>query len=218
VQRKNFYNTILKHFFVDLSRRDGDKEIRVLSEKSNVPFDELQEFIALLENKRANEVTQKYITEVAVKQRDFYLKTGVISNNLQLKIGRYEKRYTRALWIAGFFILIGIFAVLFSFKVLAEAKGLGILLWPLGIVFIAVGIAYLKKPIVVISSGQISFYGLFGKAKTFQVDEVLSVKISGGLIRFSFTEDRNHSLNLWEISTNDKKLLMNYISTLHTIE
>lgn len=218
VQRKNFYNTILKHFFVDLSRRDGDKEIRVLSEKSNVPFDELQEFIALLENKRANEVTQKYITEVAVKQRDFYLKTGVISNNLQLKIGRYEKRYTRALWIAGFFILIGIFAVLFSFKVLAEAKGLGVLLWPLGILFTAVGIAYLKKPIVVISNGQISFYGLFGKAKTFQLDEVLSVKISGSIIRFSFTENRNHSLNLWEISTNDKKLLMNYISTLHTIE
>ena len=218
VQRKNFYNTILKHFFVDLSRRDGDKEIRVLSEKSNVPFDELQEFIALLENKKANEVTQKYITEVAVKQRDFYLKTGVISTNLQLKIGRYEKKYTRKIWIAGFFILIGIFAVLFSFKVLAEAKGLGILLWPIGIVFIAVGIAYLKKPIVVISNGQISFFGLFGKAKTFQLDEVLSVNITGSIIRFSFTENRNYTLNLWEISTNDKKLLMNYISTLHTIE
>ncbi len=216
VQRKNFYNTIHKHFFIDLTKRDGDKEIKVLAEKSNVPFDEINTFIELLENRKANEVTEKYITEVALTQRSFYDRTGIISTLIQKRIGKHERKYNRSLWLPSLLILSGIFIVLFGTTFLMNGKGLGIIFWPIGLLSIVVGILHLNKPLVLISQEKITFYFVFGKPKIFLLDELVSVK-KLSMILFNFTQDRNIKMHYWLMSKFDKNQFIKHISNLHKL-
>jgi len=72
VQRKNFYATIQRHYFLDLNRREGDRELRMLAEKSNRSLEEIQNMVGLLETKEVTKVDDQTITEVAQKQRAFY--------------------------------------------------------------------------------------------------------------------------------------------------
>lgn len=218
VQRKNFYNTIHKHFFIDLSRREGDKEIKILSEKSNVPYDEIHAFMVALENKKANDVTEKYITDIAQKQRAFYDKTGIISTTIQLRIGKHEKKYNRSLWLPSILILGGIFTVLLGFNLLTNAKGIGILLWPVGLSTIVLGILHLKKPLATISQGKINFHSIFGKSKTFLLEDLSALKETTTTMNFHFTQDRIVQLDFWLMSSFDKKQFKHYVSNLHKLE
>lgn len=86
VQRKNFYANISKHFFVDLNRREGDRELIILSEKSNKPLEEIKRLVAVLETKEASSVTEHAISEIAKKQRQFYKDVGIITENMEERV------------------------------------------------------------------------------------------------------------------------------------
>lgn len=218
VQKKNFYSTIQKHFFVDLSRRESDKEIVILSEKSNVSFEELKEFIDLLENKRANEVDGKYIADVAKRQKEFYKNTGVISQFIQHRIDKQEKRYNRTIWQPSLFIMGGIFGIILGFYFLMVSYGVGIVLWPAGIIFVVMGIIRLRKPLVTTTREHIVIYPIIGKPKEYAIDELLHIKRSSSGIYLHFTANRKIKINSWEMSRFDKKQFERYISNLHTSE
>ena len=220
VQRKNFYSTVQKHFFVDLSRREveSDREIRILSEKSNVPMEELTLFIQELENRKANEVNDKYIASIAQKQREFYEKTGVISKTIQQRLEKHDKRYNRALWLPTLLILGGIYVILLGFYYLVNSKGIGIILWPIGISSLVMGILRLRKPLVVVSKEKMIVYSMLGKPKEYFLDELSKVHTTPVIVHFYFTQDRTVKINYWEMSSFDKKQFERYVSNLHTLE
>lgn len=218
VQKKNFYNTVLKHFFVDLSRREGDKEIVILSEKSNVSFEELKEFIDLLENRKANEVDGKYIAEVAKKQKEFYKNTGVISQFIQHRIDKQEKRFNRTIWQPSILIMGGIFGIMFGFYLLMMSQGFGIILWPLGFIVTSLGVIGLRKPMVTTTMESITVYPIIGKAKTYSINELSSIRSTASIVYFNFTQNRKIKINSWEMSRFDKKQFERYISNLHKLE
>lgn len=218
VQKKNFYSTIQKHFFVDLSRRESDKEIIILSEKSNVSFEELKEFLDLLENRRANEVDGKYIADVAKRQKEFYKNTGVISQFIQHRIDKHEKQYNRTIWQPSLFIMGGIFGIILGFYLLMVSYGLGIVLWPAGIIFVSLGIIRLRKPLLTTTKEHIIVYPIIGKPKKYAINELLHFQRSSSGIYLHFTANRKIKINSWEMSRFDKKQFERFISNLHTSE
>lgn len=218
VQRKNFYNTVQKHFFVDLARREGDREIKILSEKSNIPMEELLEFIQQLENKRANHVDHTYISEIARKQREFYQKTGIISQMIRQRLEKHEKQYNRTLWLPTLLILGGIYIILLGFYYLVTSRGIGIVLWPIGIAWLTMGILRLRKPLMSVTKEKMTVYSTVGKSKTYLLDELSSVKSTSTLVHFYFTENRTVKINYWEMSRFDKQQFERYVSNLHTLE
>ena len=68
VQRKNFYTTILRHFFVDLQRRESDKALIILAEKSNKPLEEIKDHVDKLEAKETNKVKQLELINTLAKK------------------------------------------------------------------------------------------------------------------------------------------------------
>ena len=102
VQRKNFYSTIQKHFFVDLQRREGDRALQVLAEKSNRRVDEIKDLLRRLETKEAFSVNDLYVTEMQKKIHAFYRTTGLISSDLSEKIMEREMVFKRSLFPTNF--------------------------------------------------------------------------------------------------------------------
>ncbi|MDB0037996.1 DUF4350 domain-containing protein, partial [bacterium] len=95
VQRKNFYDTIQRYFFVDLNHRDGDREIQILSEKSDTPIEEIKAFIDKFETKAASSVSEEFVANLAKQKHAFYRKVGIISDKLVERLQMREMVFKR---------------------------------------------------------------------------------------------------------------------------
>ncbi|MBI1837832.1 MAG: hypothetical protein HYR91_11275 [Flavobacteriia bacterium] len=215
VQRKNFYHAILKHFYIDLTKRNEDKEIILLSEKSNVPIDELKAILQLIETKDSFDVNEQYIAKVSKIQRDFYLQTGIISNFILNRIEQKDQIYKRILWMPSVLLLTGILIFIVGFYFLVQANGLGILFWPLGIFFITIAILQLKKPIVAIKNQQLIFYSIFKRKEVYNLDAIINIISTNSSITFEFVNQQKIQINYWEMSRFDRYHFASRMSNFH---
>ena len=218
VQRKNFYHAIHKHFYIDLTRRNEDREIRLLAEKSNVSIESLKELLALIETKESYNVDERYIANVATQQREFYLKTGIISNFILNRIEKKDRIFNRIIWLPMLLILFGIMMILVGFYYLTQSIGMGVILWPIGISWITIAVLQLKKPLVEITNEQLILYPIFGKKKTYNWEDLVDAVIGKTATLITFSGNRIIKINYWEMSRFDKSSFQQYISNLHKFE
>ena len=218
VQRKNFYHAIHKHFYIDLTRRNEDREIRLLAEKSNVSIESLKELLALIETKESFNVDERYIANVATQQREFYLKTGIISNFILNRIEKKDRIFNRIIWLPMLLILFGIMMILVGFYYLTQSIGMGILLWPIGISWITIAVLQLKKPLLEITNEQLILYPIFGKKKTYNWEDLVDAVNGNSATLITFSGNRIIKINYWEMSRFDKSSFQQYISNLHKFE
>ena len=218
VQRKNFYHAIHKHFYIDLTRRNEDREIRILAEKSNVSIESLKELLALIETKESFNVDERYIANVATQQREFYLKTGIISNFILNRIEKKDRIFNRIIWLPMLLILFGIMMILVGFYYLTQSIGMGVVLWPIGISWITIAVLQLKKPLVEITNEQLILYPIFGKKKTYNWEDLVDAVNGNSATLITFSGNRIIKINYWEMSRFDKSSFQQYISNLHKFE
>jgi hypothetical protein len=218
IQRKNFYAAIHKHFFVDLQRRDGDKELRILSEKSNKSIEEIKSIITILETKNASGVTEQTISDVAKKQRKFYKDVGIITENIEQRTEEREMTFRRSLLLPSLMILIGLFSITLGLYYLVSSIGVGIVLWPIGMVLTALGVIRLSNPYMVVDKDTIVYFTVLGRKKVYKRDEFIrtEIKTSGAVLIFS--ENRQLIINYWDLSRFDKMQFERFISKLHKLE
>ncbi len=211
VLKKNFYNTVSRHFFIDLSRKD-EKDIIRLAEKSNFPKEEIQELIRLFETKKVYSVDEEYVSLVSKKQRYFYLTTGIITEHTTSRIEKKSKDFRRQIVVPGLYIMLGIAFVLAGFYYLTVSKNFGVVLWPAGLILIFTGILQLRKPLISISSEIITFYPLFRKKRSYRREEIVEiVQLTNGA-RFRTIDNKKWTISMWEMSIFDKKQFKRYIS------
>jgi hypothetical protein len=218
VQRKNFYHAIHKHFYIDLTRRNEDREIRILAEKSNVSIESLKELLALIETTESYNVDERYIANVATQQREFYLKTGIISNFILNRIEKKDRIFNRIIWLPMLLILFGIMMILVGFYYLTQSIGMGVILWPIGISWITIAVLQLKKPLVEITNEQLILYPIFGKKKTYNWEDLVDAVIGKTATLITFSGNRIIKINYWEMSRFDKSSFQQYILNLHKFE
>ena len=218
VQRKNFYHAIHKHFYIDLTRRNEDREIRILAEKSNVSIESLKELLALIETTESYNVDERYIANVATQQREFYLKTGIISNFILNRIEKKDRIFNRIIWLPMLLILFGIMMILVGFYYLTQSIGMGVVLWPIGISWITIAVLQLKKPLVEITNEQLILYPIFGKKKTYNWEDLVDAVNGNSATLITFSGNRIIKINYWEMSRFDKSSFQQYISNLHKFE
>jgi cbb3-type cytochrome oxidase subunit 3 len=220
VQRKNFYDAVNKHFFIDISRREEDREreIRSLVEKSALPESEIRDLLFLFEPTAKSVINDQYIVEVAKKQRAFYLQTGMISFKMLERIENQTFIIQRNLWISYLFVLSGIFVVLLGFYYLVSAIGIGIILWPLGALILALGIRRLTIPLVSFELESVIYHPVFGRKKEFLINELLHISRLNNGIQLQFTENRIITITNFELSRFDRTQLDKFIAKHHQLE
>lgn len=218
LQRKNFYSNINKHFFVDLNRREGDRELIILSEKSNKPLDEIKRLIHMLETKGETAVTDQLITEVGKQQRAFYKDVGIITEELTERVQKREMVFRRGLLLPSLMIIFGLFGFLVGLYLLVDAKGIGIALWPVGILLTLLGVIRLANPYLVVAENQIVYYTEFGSKKVFDRTDIISTKATKSGVMILLRNDRKLVINYWDLSSFDKKQFEHFISKVHTLE
>lgn len=220
LQKKNFYELVYKHFFVDLSRSrdDREKDLEILSQKANVPLAEIKDLLRLLETKVKINVTDDYIVETAKKQRRFYEQTGVIRTQILQKVSELKGTINREIFLSSIMILLGCVIILSGFYFLVKAIGVGILLWPLGAMILTIGILRLSKPLLKYDNEQLVYYPLIWKKQVFKMSDLLTISpMKNGAI-VHFTEQRKIIIYYSQMSRFDKTQFEMLIAKNHQFE
>jgi len=218
VQRKNFYAVILKHFFVDLNRREGDRELRILSEKSNKPLDEIKEMVAILETKEVSRVNDQTISDMAKRKRAFYRDVGIISDRIEERVKKRELIFHRTLWIPAVIILLGLLFMIIGLYLLVQAMGIGIVLIPLGIVFTILGGIRLSNPYLVVTQNELIYYTDFGAKRVFNREDIIRATATKTGVEIQLHNDRKVLINYWDMSRFDREQFDRFISKVHTLD
>lgn len=211
VQKRNFYEAIQKHFFVDLSKRREDKEIISLSQKSNIPIAEISEMIRRYETTEVSTVDENYLIEQAKMQVSFYQRTGMISSRVQAKIEAKEFKLYRNIWISTVLLMGGLFTILLGFYYLVQAIGIGIILWPIGIIMLVIAVLRISKPLVEYNKNTLNYYKLAGKKKSFDLTDIHSIESSEKGAKLRFNGGAVLVVNYWELNQLDAKQFKRFV-------
>lgn len=218
VQRKNFYDTIHRHFFVDLNHRAGDRELQILSEKSNTPIEEIKAFIAKFETKQAGEVSEEFVANLAKQKHAFYRRVGIISDKLVERMQLREMVFKRVIWLPALLILAGVIIVLVGVYFLTISVGIGIVMWPLGIILLILGILRLSNPYLIVSKEHLVFYSALGRKTVFNRAELHSTEVLKTGAVLNFNNNKKLIINYWDLSAFDRKQFERFVSRLHIQE
>jgi hypothetical protein len=218
VQRKNFYATVSKHFFVDLSRREGDRALEILAEKSNHSKAEIVALMADLETKEAFSVSEQYVSDMLKRIHTFYGKVGIISDKISAKVAEKEFVYRRSLLLPAFFILGGIFLVILGVYYLMSSIGIGIVFWPIGIVLFTLGVIRMSKPYLIVNPTSIIHYSSLGRKTIYSKDDLISTSMKNRGVILVFRNNKELIINYWDLSRFDQEQFKRFISKFHNLE
>ncbi|MCR9171039.1 MAG: hypothetical protein NXI10_00990 [bacterium] len=218
VQRRNFYATILKHYFVDLNRREGDREIRILAEKSNKPFDEIKSLVNKFETKEVSRVNDQTIIEMAKLQQSFYKHMGIITDKIDQRIKKREMVFRRGLLLPTLLILFGVIGILCGFYFLVNSIGPGIALWPVGAALVTLGVLRMVNPYLKVTEKHLITYSEFGRKRTYLREEVISTKSTKSGVVIQLRNNKKIVINYWDMSRFDREQFDRFISKVHTLD
>ena len=218
VQRKNFYDTVHRHFFVDLHHRDGDRELQILSEKSNTPIEEIKRFISKFETKEASSVSEEYVANLAKEKQAFYRRVGIISDKLIERLQLRELIFKRTMWIPSLMIFFGIGIIIFGLRFLTDSIGIGIVMWPIGIVLLILGVLRLSNPYLTVTKEDLTYYSVLGRKTIYKRSELHSTEIRGSGVVMNFNTNKKLIINYWDLSAFDRKQFERFVSRLHIQE
>ena len=220
VQRQNFYDAMQKHFFIDISGKAHEREraIAILSEKSTIPVSEINELIALFEPVNQSTLSDFHLAQIAEKQRSIYLRVNIITERIIERIEGKEIQLQRNLLYSILLILLGIFVVILGLYYLVASIGIGIVLWPIGALFLGIGIRRINRSYFVIRKDEVVMYQSFGKKRIFKTIDLMRIAIVKNAYIMYFKDAKELKINKLELSKFDKSQLERFISKHHQLK
>ena len=204
LQKKNFYDLIARYFFIDLNDTNSARAIESLSQKANVPVDEIQKLLQLLETKVKINVDESYLFDVNRRIKLFIASSGIQRGTLSEGINKFEGVVRRELLISSVALISGIFIFLFGIWLLTNGSGVGAVCLPIGTVTILIAIRRFSRPVLKYQSKELIYYPLFAKKKDFLWKDLLSVENEQNGLQFYFKDGQKLIIKWSEISRFDQ--------------
>ena len=220
VQKKNFYATIHKHFFVDIQRRDDDRPLEVLAEKSDIPLSDIKVLLKRLETKEAFSVNDNFVAETLKRIHEFYRDTGVITHEFAKKIEERELTFRRSIWITIIILHFALDIFIGGVYALMIAQWIGITLIPIGMFLLSIGIRRLMKPYIFVDAETITVYGTFFGKKEYQRTEFTRLEQGKNTVIFYFENGKKLTVQKIDITKfyKNKEQFNRFVSKLNTLE
>lgn len=212
IQKRNFFNAVQKHFFVDLSKPKEGKEISVLAQKSGLPETEIRELIQGFEKSNEFGIDENYLIQHSKKLQSFYRQTGIISDKIQDRIEARMFQLYRALWLSSILLLGGLFTIFLGFYYLVNAVGIGIVFWPIGALLLTVAVLRMSKPLLLVSKTTISYHPLIRKQKNYELNDISTIETSEKGVKFRFNGGKILIVNYWELNHQDAQQFKRFIA------
>lgn len=214
IMRRNFYAQMNRHFYIDLTRTEKQKEnLERLIEKSGYPAEKINDIMkafgpagAFPDNASLGVLYRKI--------DDFYKATGIRKNYDKVFIqGRGIEIYKSPI-IGGLALVISMLILFKGMQLLRYSDGVGIVLAILGAFAIFLSIRLIMLPVIKMNDEKIVKYNfIFGK-KTIFLDQTVSTDIRDKKVRFRAEDGVTFTVNQQLLSKRSKHNLSQIIAYL----
>jgi hypothetical protein len=205
IQRKNFYDTILRCYYIDLQRNKEENTLELLSEKTGYPLEKIKKLLKELRYEN-QAIGNDYIQKISKLQQDFYRHCGIIVDNEQKVLVEFE--ISRNIWISTLLLIFGITVTFLGLYMLVNSNGIGVLFWIIGFLILTFGIIRIVIPHFKIHQNEIVYFNHFG----FRVKTSKPIKLSSEKHFFiAKIENKDLIIQHWDIMQNDIALLKRFI-------
>lgn len=199
IQREHFYQVILKHYKIDLTKEVEDKDFHYLAEKTAIDKEFLVRFIQNLKAFNETNTTEVDLTETREKLLYFYQKARLISKRTHAKLATREHvLYRNEATSVGILVFGALFAI-YGVYLLTHAVGLGVVFWIAGFIPLIVGIMRFSKPFISWKEKQLRIHPLVGNVMEFNLEELTDLQINKKTITLYF-ENSQVVVPLYELN------------------
>lgn len=188
IQKRNFFDTILRYYYIDLYRSQDEVALQMLSEKTNYNITELKQLVERL--KLEKEVSNDYVSKTAKLQHKFYKHCGIIVPEEEKWKLQFE--VSRNIWITFFVFIFGFILFSAGLNLLAKSNGAGVILWILGSFILIFGTIRLIRPHFAMHPSEMKYYSIFGVSSSILKSDIQKIEINGNSIEIYTTTKRYH--------------------------
>ena len=211
--RRNFYDAVYKKFYIDLAKRKSNKPIIALAQKSGVSQKAIEHLLKLLETNV--DISDNFVSKAYQAQRDFYFNSGIWTSDDKKKLEEQFSIIHRSNAQALTLVSSGILLILFGFILLSSTIGWGILLWPVGIIVLAIGGRMLGHPIIKMNNKVLIYQPLFGKSVHLNLSQIEEILRDGDLLKFHLRNGKIITINLQNVGTKYRQYLIDFKTNLN---
>jgi hypothetical protein len=137
---------------------------------------------------------------VSKLQREFYFQSGIWDEKVREKVKNQEVFVYRSKTQSTGIIAAGILLIVFGFILLSSSIGSGILLWPFGIITLALGARMFSLPILKIHADRFTYLPLLKRPKKITFKEIKSIIQDGDIIKLNLFSGGSIIINLNMVS------------------
>jgi hypothetical protein len=214
IMRRNFYSQMNRHFYIDLTRTEKQKEnLERLIEKSGYPAEKINDIMKAFGPAGAHPDNAS-LGVLYRKIDDFYKATGIRKDYDKVFIqGRGIEIYKSPV-IGGLALVASILILFKGMQLLRFSDGLGIVLAILGGFFIFLSIRLIMLPVIKMNDEKIvKFNFIFGK-KTIFLNQTVSTNIHDKKVEFNAEDGTSFNVYQQLLSKRSKHNLSQIIAYL----
>ena len=216
VMRKNFYNAVNRHFYVDLNRKETrEQETERLIERSGRNADEVKKIVNGLQSAR-KDITYPYLAEVYQNIRKFYEETGIIQRQKHFVASDRELKNERSLLLGALALIAGITGLSRGLYLLTLGGGNGMLLIIPALIVIYLASSILRLPLAEIKPEKIIVYGLIFGKKEIALNQTFRVESAAGKVLIQAEDGSELELKTGLLNKKARAILANFIEYLKT--
>jgi hypothetical protein len=205
IQRKNFYDTVLRYYYVDLQRNIEGDTLNLLAEKTGYPLEKIQKLLKELRYEN-QAIGNDYVQQISKMQHDFYRHCGIIGR--EESIVRQEFEVNRNIWISTLIMMSGLTLTFFGLSLLVNSNGVGVVFWMVGFLTLALGIVRTLAPHFKINQTEILYFNQFGRRV--KTSDTIKINFEKNFIGLKINQKEIKIAN-WDVMKNDLTVLKRFI-------
>lgn len=205
IQRKNFYDTIMRYYYVDLQRNNELGSLNLLAEKTGYPLEKIQKLLKELRYEN-QAIGNDYIQQISKLQHDFYRHCGIIGR--EESFVKYEFEVNRNIWLSTAIMMFGLTLTFLGLSMLVNSNGVGVVFWLVGFLTLALGIIRVLVPHFKINKTEITYFNNLGRRV--KTTETVKINFEKNFIELKIN-NKVLKVNNWDVMKNDLALLNRFI-------
>lgn len=211
VMRKNFYATILKQYYIDLSKQEQYAEsVKRLQERISYDSEKLN---ALLNNVKASkkDIDNRFLHDLHKQIKAFYTEMGIQTQRKQFVVSDKTISLDKSMIYSAALLFIGLIVLTRGLYLLSSGAGLGMLFVIPAVIILFLGARFMRIPVMTIHSDEVIVYGmLFGK-KHISLNQTIHCTVEPTIVTFECEDGSQFTIRRSVLSNQGKATLTQFV-------
>jgi len=211
VMRKNFYSSINRHFYIDLSRKENlEQNLEKLIAK--VPYDseKLIDIVNSLDS-RKNNVDNRHLGVLNAKIRAFYIETGILRPTESFVASDKEVNLDKWIIMGAFILLMGLLTLIRGLYLLSLGGSIGMFFIVPAIVLIYFASRYIRIPVATIKANELIIYGLVAGKRVISLNQTIRCTVEKSRVTFECEDGNTFIIRQTLLSKRAKSALNQFV-------